>query len=96
MVREPIEMVTIAPPTALGAGLAFKIVPTVPREAKRGYVGVTRRNEVTLRSSHEFLAIEVLGFLIILLVLSYFLDRRYTHIDRRIKKIDAKKNYSDN
>jgi len=28
----------------------------------------------------------ILGFLIILLPLSYFLDRRYTHIDRRIKK----------
>ena len=28
----------------------------------------------------------VLGFLIILLALSYFLDRRYTHHDRRIKK----------
>ena len=31
----------------------------------------------------------VMGFLVILLALSYFLDRRCTHIDRRIKKIDA-------
>ena len=28
----------------------------------------------------------ILGFLIILLPLGYFLDRRYTHIDRHIKK----------
>ena len=28
----------------------------------------------------------ILGFLIILLPLIYFLDRRYSHIDRRIKK----------
>jgi hypothetical protein len=28
----------------------------------------------------------ILGFLITLLPLSYFLDRRYTHIDRRIKR----------
>ena len=32
------------------------------------------------------MAYGVLGFLIILVVLTYFLDRRYTHIDRRIKK----------
>jgi hypothetical protein len=44
----------------------------------------------------SFLQYEVLGFLIILLALGYFLDRRYTHHDQRIKKIDdAKKNYSD-
>jgi len=32
------------------------------------------------------MAYGVLGFLIILVVLTYFLDRRYTHIDRHIKK----------
>jgi len=34
----------------------------------------------------SFMQYEVLGFLIILLALGYFLDRRYTHIDRHIKK----------
>jgi hypothetical protein len=34
----------------------------------------------------SILQYEVLGFLIILLALAYFLDRRYTHHDRRIKK----------
>jgi hypothetical protein len=33
----------------------------------------------------------ILGFLIVLLPLSYFLDRRYTHHDRRIKKEGHKK-----
>ena len=37
----------------------------------------------------------ILGFLIILLALAYLLDRRYMHIDRQIKKIDAQKNYSE-
>ena len=32
------------------------------------------------------MAYVVLGFLIILVALTYFLDRRYTHIDRHIKK----------
>jgi hypothetical protein len=30
---------------------------------------------------------EVLVFLIIILPLAYFIDRRYTHIDRHIKKV---------
>ena len=34
----------------------------------------------------SFLQYEILGFLIILLALAYFLNRRYTHHDRRIKK----------
>ena len=34
----------------------------------------------------SFLKYEILGFLIILLALAYFLNRRYTHHDRRIKK----------
>ena len=39
----------------------------------------------------------ILGFLIILLPLSYFFDRRFTHHDRRIKKkkIDVKKSNSE-
>ena len=32
------------------------------------------------------MAYVVLGFLIILVALTYFLDRRYTNIDRHIKK----------
>jgi len=38
------------------------------------------------------MAYGVLGFLIILVAIAYFLDRRYTHIDRHIKekKNDAK------
>ena len=32
------------------------------------------------------MAYGVLGFLIILVAITYFLDRRYTHIDRRIKR----------
>jgi len=39
-----------------------------------------------LRARMSFLQYEILGFLIILLALAYFLNRRYTHHDRRIKK----------